>query len=420
MVYVAEQMKARGMKMPVMIGGATTSKRHTAVKVCTKYDHGVIHVLDASRSCTVVSSLLGQERQSYLDDLTEEYTEIRTEYYATLIDKKWTSLEAARKKKPTIDFSKIPPKPKFIGNLCIKDYPISEIIEFIDWTPLFQVYQLRGKYPNRDYPAIFKDERVGDEAQKLYTEAKAMLDWIVKENILSASGVVGIWPANNVGDDIEVYPNEKRETPCHKFYGLRQQLDIGETTYWCQSDFVAPKGEAADYIAAFACSPLGVEVQRKKFEEGGEIDKVILMDAVADRLAEAFAELIHLKIRTTLWGFSPDEEFNLDNLLKAKFQGIRPAPGYPIQPDHREKRALWDLLEIDRLTDGKLSLTESYMMLPSASVSALVFAHPEAKYFSVGLVNEDQVGDYSKRRGESGVEGTERWLGSTVLGYEKK
>jgi 5-methyltetrahydrofolate--homocysteine methyltransferase len=420
MVYVAEQMKARGLKIPVMVGGATTSKRHTAVKIVNKYDHGVIHVLDASRSCTVVSSLLGAEKQSYLDDIKEEYSEIRTEYYATLIDKKWKTIQEAQKMKPTINWSKLPPKPKFIGNLCIKDYPIKEIIEYIDWTPLFQVYQLRGKYPNRDYPMIFKDERVGEEAQKLFTEAKAMLDWIVTENILQATGVVGIWPANSVGDDVEVYPNEQRDTPCAKFYGLRQQLDIGETTYWCQSDFVAPKGVAPDYIASFACSPLGVEVQRAKFEEKGEIDKVILMDAVADRLAEAFSELIHLKIRTTLWGFAPEENNSLDDLLKAKFQGIRPAPGYPIQPDHREKRTLWDLLEIDRLTDGKLGLTESYMMLPSASVSALVFAHPEAKYFSVGLVNTDQVQEYAKRRGESSVEGTERWLGSTVLGYEKK
>jgi 5-methyltetrahydrofolate--homocysteine methyltransferase len=420
MVYVAEQMKARGMKVPLMLGGATTSKRHTAVKICTKYDNGVIHVLDASRSCTVVSSLLGKEKRSYLDDIKEEYDEIRTEYYATLIDKKWKTIEEARKKKPTIDFSKLPPKPNFIGNLCIKDYPISEIIEYIDWTPLFQVYQLRGKYPNRDYPAIFNDERVGEEAKKLFNEAKEMLDWIVKENILHATGVIGIWPANQVGDDIEVYPNEKRDTPCHKFYGLRQQLDIGESTYFCQSDFVAPKDVAPDYISAFACTPLGVETQRKVFEKDGEIDKVILLDAVADRLAEAFAELIHKQIRTKLWGYSPDEALSLDELLKAKFQGIRPAPGYPIQPDHREKQALWDLLEIDRLTEGKLSLTESYMMLPSASVSALVFAHPEAKYFSVGLVNEDQVADYAKRRGEGSVAGTERWLGSTVLGYEKK
>merc|ERR1711920_722663 len=282
-------------------------------------------------------------------------------------------------------------------------------------------YQLRGKYPNRDYPAIFKDERVGEEAVKLFNEAKEMLDWIVKENILQASGVVGIWPANSVGDDIEVYSNEEREEVLQKFYGLRQQLDMGETTYWCQSDFIAPKGVASDYIAAFACTGgLGCHEQRKKFEDAGEIDRAILLEAVADRLAEAFAELIHLKIRKELWAYSPEEALSLDDLLKVRYQGIRPAPGYPSQPDHREKKTMWDLLDIDALTKNTLQLTESYMMLPGASVSALVFAHPQAKYFSVGQVNKDQVQDYAARRGESSVEGTERWLGSTVLGYEKK
>jgi len=421
MVYVAEQMKARGMKLPLMIGGATTSKRHTAVKLATKYDHGVIHVLDASRSCTVVSSVLSTEKQSYLDDIKDEYTEIREEYYATLIDKKWKTLAQAQKMKPEINWEKVPPKPHFLGNLCIKEHPIKEIIEYIDWTPFFQVYQLRGKYPNRDYPAIFKDARVGEEATKLFAEAKEMLDWIVKENILKASGVVGIWPANSVGDDIEVYANEQRDKVTCKFYGLRQQLDMGETTCWCQSDFIAPKGVAPDYISAFACTGgLGCPEYRAKFEEKGEIDKAILLEALADRLAEAFAELIHLKIRTTLWGYAPDENLPLEDLLKVRYQGIRPAPGYPSQPDHREKKTMWDLLDIDRLTEGTLNLTESYMMLPGASVSALVFAHPEAKYFSVGQVNKDQVEDYAARRGEASVEGTERWLGSTVLGYEKK
>eukprot|EP00933_Yihiella_yeosuensis_P015819 TRINITY_DN13673_c0_g3_i1.p1 TRINITY_DN13673_c0_g3~~TRINITY_DN13673_c0_g3_i1.p1 ORF type:complete len:853 (+),score=268.64 TRINITY_DN13673_c0_g3_i1:250-2559(+) len=421
MVFVAEQMKKRGMKTPLMLGGATTSKRHTAVKVCNKYDHGVIHVLDASRSCTVVSSLLSGEKDNYLSDIKEEYTEIRDEYYATLIDKKWLTLEKAQKKKPTLDWSKIPPKPQFIGNLCIKDHPIKEIIEYIDWTPFFQVYQLRGKYPNRDYPAIFKDDRVGEEAKKLFAEAQEMLEWIVKEDILKCTGVVGIWPANSVGDDIEVYTDEKRDTVKCKYYGLRQQLDMSEEHYWCQSDFIAPKGEADDYIASFACTGgIGCHEQRKKFEDNGDIDKAILLEAVADRLAEAFAELIHLKIRTTLWGYAADEKLSLSDLLKVKYQGIRPAPGYPSQPDHREKATMWDLLDVDRLTENKLELTESYMMMPSASVSALVFAHPQAKYFSVGQVNKDQVQAYAARRGESSVEGTERWLGSTVLGYEKQ
>merc|ERR1712190_247318 len=199
--------------------------------------------------------------------------------------------------------------------------------------------------------------------------------------------------------------------------GLRQQLDTGAKTLICQSDFIAPKGVANDYIAAFACTGgLGCPEQRKKFEDKGEIDKAILLEALADRLAEAFAELIHLKIRKELWGYAPEESLSLDDLLKVRYQGIRPAPGYPSQPDHREKKTMWDLLDVDKLTDNALELTESYMMLPGASVSALVFAHPEAKYFSVGQVNKDQVEAYAARLGESGVEGTERWLGSTVLG----
>merc|ERR1712048_1345793 len=421
MVYVAEQMKARGFKIPVMIGGATTSKRHCAVKIAPKYDCGAIHVLDASRSCTVVSALLSEEKSVYLSDLTEEYTEIRDEYYATLIDKKWNTLAKAQSKKPVLDWGKVPSTPKFLGTQFIQDYPIEEIIEYIDWTPFFQVYQLRGKYPNRDYPAIFNDERVGSEAKKLFEEAKEMLAWIVKDKVLTADGVIGIWPANSVGDDIEVYADDNRDTVAGTLYGLRQQLDIGESEYWCHSDFIAPKGTAADYIAGFACTGgLGCPEKKAEFEEKGEIDRAILLDALADRLAEAFAELIHLKIRTTLWGYAPDEKLSLDDLLKVRYQGIRPAPGYPSQPDHREKRTLWDMLEADKLSEGRMTLTESYMMLPAASVCALVFAHPEAKYFSVGQVNKDQVEEYAERRGESSVDSSERWLGSTVLGYERK
>jgi len=421
MVYIAESMKKRGFTIPLMLGGATTSKRHAAVKIQPKYDHGCIHVLDASRSCTVVSSLLSEDKEQYLKDIKEEYTEIRDEYYATLIDKRWHTLEKAQTKKPIIDWAKVPAKPNFIGNMCIADQDIEELVEYIDWTPFFQVYQLRGKYPNRDYPAIFNDERVGEEARKLFDEATVMLDWIRKDKILKATGVVGIWPCNSVGDDIEVYANEERNEPVCKFYGLRQQLDTGDATCICQSDFIAPKGVAPDYIAAFtATGGLGCHEQREIFEKKGEIDCAILLEALADRLAEAFAELMHKKIRTTLWGFSADETLTLDEMLKVKYQGIRPAPGYPSQPDHREKQQMWDLLEVDKLSEGKMILTESFMMLPGASVSALVFAHPEAKYFSVGQVNMDQVADYAKRREEAGVESTERWLGSTVLGYERK
>jgi len=421
MVHAAEQMKLKGFTVPLMVGGATTSKRHCAVKIAPKYDKGAIHVLDASRSCTVVSSLLGDEKEAYLQDIRDEYTEIRDEYYATLIDKKWKTIAKAQSMKPEMDWSKVPPKPKFLGNLFIEDHPLDEIIEFIDWTPFFQVYQLRGKYPNRDYPAIFNDERVGGEAQKLFDEAKELLAWIKKEKILKCQGVIGIHPANAVGDDIEVYTDESRTTVSQKFYGLRQQLDMGEKVYWSQGDFIAPKGVADDYIAMFAnTGGIGCHEHRKIFEDKGEIDQAILLEAVADRLAESFAEVIHLKIRKELWGYAPDEDLSLADLLKVKYQGIRPAPGYPSQPDHREKKALWDLCDVDRLSAGKMELTESFMMQPSASVCALCFAHPDAKYFSVGQVNLDQVKDYAARRGEADPASTERWLGSTVLGYEKR
>jgi len=420
MVYVAEMMASKGFTIPLMIGGATTSKRHTAVKVQTKYKHGVIHVLDASRSCTVVSALKGLEKEGYLDDINDEYKEIRDEYYATLIDKKWKTPAQTRAKKPVLDWSRVPPTPKFLGTQFIEDHSIEELVEYIDWTPFFQVYQLRGKYPNRDYPAIFKDERVGPEAKKLFEEAKEMLAWVVKEKVLKANGVVGIWPANSNGEDIEVYTDESRTKIAGTYYGLRQQLDIGEKEYWSQADFIAPIG-TPDYIAGFAATGgLGCNEQKKLFEAKGEIDQSILLDALADRLAEAFAELIHLKIRKTLWGYSPDEKLSLDDLLKVRYQGIRPAPGYPSQPDHREKRTLWDLLDADKLSSGSMELNESYMMLPAASVCALCFAHPDAKYFSVGQVNKDQVAEYAARRGEESVAPSERWLGSTVLGYEKK
>jgi len=424
MCYNAEKMQEKGFNIPLLIGGATTSKRHTAVKISPLYKGGVIHVLDASRSCTVVSSLLGNEKAEYLADIVEEYKEIRDEYYATLIDKKWIALDKTRTKAPKLDFSpaRIPPKPKFVGNLALMDYSIKELVDYIDWTPFFQVYQLRGKYPNRDYPNIFKDARVGEEAQKLFQEAKEMLEWVQTEGILKASAVVGIWPANSVGDDIHVYMDEKRDNPTHKFFGLRQQLDMDQKECVCQSDFIAPKGIAADYLGAFACTAgIGCKEQREIFEKNGEIDKAILLEAIADRLAEAFAELIHLKIRKTLWGYCPDEDLSLKDMLKVKYQGIRPAPGYPSQPDHREKKTMWELLDCDKLSEGSMTLSpDSYMMLPGASVSALVFAHPDAKYFAVGQVNEDQVKDYAARRGEEGVKDSERWLGSTVLGYERK
>lgn len=419
MVHVAERMQARGMSVPLLIGGATTSKRHTATSLAPKYDHCCVHVLDAARVCTVVTALLGQDRESFLEDVREEYAEVVAEHRSTWTGKEWRTIGDARDLRPSVDWGMVPPRPNFVGNYVVDDVSIAEIRTFIDWTVMFQVYKLNGKYPNHEYPGILNDDRVGGEARALLEESERMLDWIESENVLQALGVVGIHPANSIGDDIEVYATEDRTDPKCKFYGLRQQHVIGETTYWCLSDFVAPKGAVGDYIAAYACTGgVGCREHRAKFEAAGDIDKAIMLEVLADRLTAAFAELLHQKIRKQVWGYVPDEALDLASLINMRYQGIRPAPGNPSQPDHREKLTMWDLLDVDRLSDGRLGLTESFMTSPASSTCALVFAHPEAKYFSLGPVGHDQVASYAQRRGED-VQETERWLGSTVLGYDR-
>merc|ERR1719443_2819695 len=413
MVHIAKEMEAQGFKQPLLVGGATTSKRHAAVKLAPK-SKKAIHVLDASRAVPVVQQLIGSGAQDYLDDIQDEYDEIRTEYYEGLVDKKWLSIEKAQSKSMKIDFAKNPPpKPITIGNVAFQKYDLAEIRKYIDWGPFFSLYNLRGKYPNKGYPKIFNDPTCGAMAKQMYDEANEMMDKVIGGGLIEAHAVVGIWPARSVGDDIIVDGPTKEPMT---FYGLRQQQDMDQEFSMCHSDFVAKEG---DHIGAFACScGVGVEKLKEEFHARGEVDQAILLDAVADRLSEAYAELIHVQIRKKLWGYAPDEDMSLEDMLKVKYQGIRPAPGYPSQPDHREKKTLFDLLEVEKLLGGRIGLTDSYMMLPAAAVCALVFAHPEAEYFNVGQVNKDQVIDYSKRRGEDGVAETERWLGATVLGYD--
>lgn len=250
----------------------------------------------------------------------------------------------------------------------------------------------------------------------MYDEANAMMDQLIADSAIEAHAVVGIWPARRDGDDILCDGPVNGHDRTTRFYGLRQQQDTDQDNCMCISDFIAPQG---DHLAGFACTAgVGVDALKKQYEAAGEVDQSILVDACADRLSEAFAELLHLKLRKELWGFAPNEDLSLDELLKVKYQGIRPAPGYPTQPDHREKVALFELLQVPELLGGRMSLTESHMMLPAASVSALVFAHPDAQYFNVGQINRDQVQEYAKRRGESDVAETERWLGSSTLGYD--
>merc|ERR1719161_3333996 len=412
MVHIAKEMEAQGFKQPLLVGGATTSKRHAAVKLAPK-SKKAIHVLDASRAVPVVQQLIGSGAQDYLDDIQDEYDEIRTEYYEGLVDKKWLSIDKAQSKAFKIDFAaKPPPQPKTIGNIAFQKYNLTEIRKYIDWGPFFSLYNLRGKYPNKGYPKIFNDPTCGEMAKQMYDEANEMMDKVISKGLIEAHAVVGIWPARAVGDDILVDGPGGSMT----FYGLRQQQDMDQDCTMCHSDFVAKEG---DHIGAFACScGIGVEKMKEEFQERGEVDQAILLDAVADRLSEAYAELIHVQIRKQLWGYAPDEDLELDDMLKVKYQGIRPAPGYPSQPDHREKKTLFDLLEVEQLLGGRIGLTDSFMMLPAAAVCALVFAHPGSEYFNVGQVNKDQVVDYAKRRGEDGVAETERWLGATVLGYD--
>merc|ERR1719181_503791 len=415
MVHIAKEMEAQGFKQPLLVGGATTSKRHAAVKLSPK-SKKAIHVLDASRAVPVVQQLMGKGAQDYLDDVQDEYDEIRTEYYDGLVDKKWLSMEKAQSKRMKIDFAKNPPpKPLTIGNIAFQKYDLTEIRTYIDWGPFFSLYNLRGKYPNKGYPNIFKDETCGAMAKQMYDEANEMMDKVIAAGSIEAHAVVGIWPAHSVGDDIIVDGPKKEPLT---FYGLRQQQDMDQDITMCHSDFIAPEW-MNDHIGAFACScGVGVEKLKEDFHSRGEVDQAILLDAVADRLTEAYAELIHVQIRKQLWGYAPDENMSLEDMLKVKYQGIRPAPGYPSQPDHREKQTLFDLLEVEKLLGGRIGLTDSYMMLPAAAVCALVFAHPQAEYFNVGQVNKDQVVDYAKRRGEDGYAETERWLGATVLGYD--
>jgi len=418
MVFVAQEMERRGMKQPIMIGGATTSKMHTAVKIMPKYSGFAIHVLDASRAVGVVSTLLNDSaRDEYIEDVREQYDEMKEEHYASLQERKFLTLDKARGLKLNVDFkAAVPPAPKMCGVKTYKNFDLKELVPYIDWNPFFAVWQLRGKYPNRGYPKIFDDATVGTEAKKLHNDAVALMNEFIKDKTLEARAVVGIFPANSVGDDIEVYTDEKRSTTAGTFYTLRQQEEREDANYLALSDFVAPKESGAkDYVGAFAVScGFGSDELCEKYKKENNDYNVIMTEAIADRLAEAFAELIHAKMRTELWAYAPDESMSPEDMLKVKYQGIRPAPGYPTQPDHTEKPTMWKLLDAEK--NVGIKLTDSHAMLPAASVSALVFANPCAQYFQVGRVCKDQVCDYANRKGMTQAE-VEKWMGP-YLAYD--
>lgn len=420
MVIVAKECQKAGLKIPILIGGATTSKMHTAVKIAPQYDQPVIHVLDASRSVPVAAALLDEnQREDFIADIREEYEELREEYYEGLEDKRLLSLEAAREKKLRIDWSLKPPtaKPKFLGTNVYQDFPLEKLLGHIDWNPFFQVFQLRGRYPNRGYPKIFDDETVGAEAKRVFDDAQRMLKEIISKKLLSATGIVGFYAANSVGDDIEIYTDESREEVQAVFYGLRQQSEKEtDEPYYCLSDFVAPKETGmADYVGMFAVSTgFGCDEMVEKYEKEGDDYSSIMAKALADRLAEAFAELLHEEVRKNEWGYASEENMSAADMFAVRYQGIRPAPGYPSQPDHTEKLTMWKLGDIAEKTG--ITLTDSLAMNPAASVSGLYFAHEESKYFAVGKIDKDQVQDYAARK-KMDVAEVEKWLG-TILAYD--
>ena len=411
MADFATELDKRKLKIPLLIGGATTSKIHTAVKIEPRYNGPVVHVKDASKSVGVVSSLISKDiKESYVSSVRSEYEALRTSYSDSKSKIKYVLLEEARKNKLHTDWSKAPVyKPKFNGIRVFNDYPIGDIRKYINWIFFFIVWQLRGKFPD-----ILDDPRQGEEARKLFKDAGKMLDRIENEKLLKANGVIGFFPANSKGDDIEVYTDESKKEVAARFVNLRNQvLKENGTPNLCLSDFMAPAETGiTDYIGAFAVTAgIGIESVLQEFKDRQDDYSSIMIKALADRLAEAFTELIHVRIRKEFWGYAPAENLNIEDLFYEKYQGIRPAHGYPACPDHSEKDTLFRLLGVTEKTG--IQLTESFSMYPAASVSGLVFASPESKYFYVGKISQDQAEDYARRKGVA-VDVVENWLASNL------
>jgi len=400
MVHVAREMERTGFKVPLLIGGATTSRAHTAVKIAQHYSEPVVHVLDASRAVPVTSSLLSTDGKApFVRQLREDYEKLRTQHGSQTA--KLLSLEAARANAPKLNFADLP-KPEFTG-WRIPEISLAELAGFIDWTPFFHTWELRGVYPK-----ILQHEKHGEEARKLFADAQNLLAKVIAGKWLTPRAVYGLFPANRVGDEVELYTDESRKSILTTLHFLRQQIDKGDgTPNWCLADFIAPKG-AADYLGAFAVTA-GVQTKALADAYKKELDdyNAIMIEAIADRLAEALAEMLHQHVRRN-WGFGGTENLTPQDLIEEKYRGIRPAPGYPACPDHTEKATLWNLLEVEK--NAGIQLTENFAMWPGSSVSGLYFAHPEAKYFAVGKLGKDQVADLARRKGKSVAE-MERWLG---------
>jgi 5-methyltetrahydrofolate--homocysteine methyltransferase len=408
MVNVAREMERLDFHLPLLIGGATTSKVHTAVKIDPHYHKGqTVYVTDASRAVGVVSQILSPEqRDTFLSDVANDYVDIAERHARSRTKSKRLPLGKARANKIDLTWDGYaPPKPNFLGLKSFENYDLSELVERIDWSPFFQTWELAGKYPR-----ILKDEKVGEAARQLFADAQAMLKKIVDEKWFTAKAVVGFWPASSEGDDVALYADDTREQEIDRVHFLRQQMiRSGERPNQCLADFVAPRTSGApDYIGGFVVTAgHGVEEKAASFKEAHDDYSAIMVQALADRLAEAFAEVMHERVRKEFWGYASAESLSNEDLIGEAYQGIRPAPGYPACPDHTEKPALFKLLEAEARTG--VGLTESCAMWPSAAVSGYYFSHPESSYFGIGKIERDQVEDYAARKGMSAQE-VERWL----------
>jgi 5-methyltetrahydrofolate--homocysteine methyltransferase len=411
MVTVAQEMTKRGLDVPLLIGGATTSRAHTAVKIDPNYDGAVVHVNDASRAVSVVGDLMkASARASYVQKTKADYRELRESRVAAAGAPRILSIAQARERRETFEWKEtVAPAPALTGTKVFDSYPMADLVERIDWTPFFQTWEMKGRYPD-----IFDSPTVGKEAKKLFDDAHALLDRIIEDGLLQARAVIGIYPASSVGDDVVMYADPDRRQVLKTFHFLRQQADksAGRPSF-CLADFVAPKDSGAeDHMGAFIVTT-GVGLDRfvTELEKDHDDYSSIIAKALADRLAEAFAERMHERVRREFWGYARDENLENAALIKEEYQGIRPAPGYPACPDHTEKRILFELLDGEKNTG--VNLTESYAMWPASSVSGFYFGHPAAHYFGLGRVGKDQVEDYARRKGMD-IKAVERWLSQNL------
>jgi 5-methyltetrahydrofolate--homocysteine methyltransferase len=413
MVHIGKEMQRQGFELPLLIGGATTSQIHTAVKIDPAYAQAVVYVPDASRAVGVASSLLSATgRAGYADGIKTRYRELREQRESQQQTRQLASLAEARANRVAIDWTSYHPTvPEFLGTRVFADYPLGELINRIDWTPFFKTWELSGKFPN-----ILEDAVVGEHARQLYDDAREMLERIVREHWLTAKSVIGFFPANSVDDDIEIYTDESRTQVLTRFHFLRQQMQKRrEAPNLCLADFIAPRASGvSDYLGAFAVTTgIGIETRLAAFEADHDDYNSIMLKALADRLAEAFAERMHERVRQEFWGYASGESLSNAELIREEYRGIRPAPGYPACPDHTEKAILWQVL--DPANNAGISITESFAMLPAAAVSGFYFSHPRSAYFGTGKIGRDQVEDYARRKGME-IGEAERWL-APVLGY---